>query len=56
MLEGVRGSDFASDIAIDNITVHPGHCKQQGKNKVFENGYREKTDHPSVTTSIHLLL
>ncbi|XP_074619397.1 uncharacterized protein LOC141878381 [Acropora palmata] len=29
VLEGVRGSDFASDIAIDNITVQPGHCKQQ---------------------------
>ncbi|XP_074619887.1 neuropilin-1-like isoform X3 [Acropora palmata] len=29
VLEGVRGSDFASDIAVDNITVQPGHCKQQ---------------------------
>ncbi|XP_067042177.1 uncharacterized protein [Acropora muricata] len=29
VLEGVRGSDFASNIAIDNITVQPGHCKRQ---------------------------
>ncbi|XP_067041821.1 uncharacterized protein [Acropora muricata] len=31
VLEGVRGSDFASNIAIDNIAVHPGHCQQQVK-------------------------
>ncbi|XP_015764618.1 PREDICTED: uncharacterized protein LOC107343549 isoform X6 [Acropora digitifera] len=29
VLEGVRGSDIASNIAIDNITVQPGHCKRQ---------------------------
>ncbi|XP_067040958.1 uncharacterized protein [Acropora muricata] len=30
VLEGVRGSDFASNIAVDNIAVHSGHCQQQG--------------------------
>ncbi|XP_067041831.1 uncharacterized protein [Acropora muricata] len=29
VLEGVRGSDFASSIAIDNIAVQHGHCQKQ---------------------------